>query len=168
MNWNLFIIDVLINNLHIVPTLIDGKCDCLAAVSNSLARKANLQRIDVALRKLTEATRSSKSGKTIKVMTKMEIYIDSYQRSLNAYIIPRLSHELILGKPWIEQEDVIYRVRDRCMEIREAQVGGQPLRVRERRGHETEGMTMKLTANIMCLSAGVFVATVRRARKVNN
>lgn len=32
-------------------------------------------------------------------MTKMELDIDEYQNTLYAYIIPRLSHELILGKP---------------------------------------------------------------------
>ncbi|KAI0992394.1 hypothetical protein K3495_g15791, partial [Podosphaera aphanis] len=163
MNGNSFIIDVLINDLYTVPTLIDSGCDCLAAVSNSLVRKANLPRIRVTPRKLTEATSSNHSGEVIKEMTKMELDIDGYQKTLYAYIIPKLSHGLILGKPWMERENVVYHARDRYIEIREATVGGLPLRVWEKQKN-----LLKLTPNILSLSAGVFLATVRRARKKNN
>lgn len=168
MNGKSFLIDVLINNLYIVPTLIDNGCDCLAAVSNFLVRKANLPRIEIAPRKLAEATDSIQQGEIITEMTKMILDIDGYQRTLYAYIIPRLSHGLILDKPWIEREDVIYHARDHCMEIREAVVDGQALRVCEKKlGGEIIDKSMSLP-NIMCLSSGEFLATIGRAKKVNN
>ncbi|KAI1001479.1 hypothetical protein K3495_g6720 [Podosphaera aphanis] len=99
MNGNSFLIDVLINNIYTVPTLINSGCDCLAAVSNTLVRKANLPRIEVTPRKLAEATDNIQKGELITEMTKIEVDIDGYQKTLYAYIIPRLSQELILGKP---------------------------------------------------------------------
>ncbi|KAI0994244.1 hypothetical protein K3495_g13938 [Podosphaera aphanis] len=54
------------------------------------------------------------------------------------------------------------------MEIREAVVDGQALRVWEKKlGGEIIEKSMSMP-NIMCLSAGVFPATIRRANKVNN
>ncbi|KAI0995137.1 hypothetical protein K3495_g13044 [Podosphaera aphanis] len=168
MNGNPFLVDVLINNLFTVPALIDSGCNCLAAISNSLVRKADLPRIEVSPRKLTEATNSVQDGELITEMTKMELDINGYQRTLYAYIIPGLSHGLILGKPWMEREDVIYHTRERYMEIREAVIDGRPMQVWERQLNKKNAQVPNIWPNIMCLSAGVFLATIRRARKVNN
>lgn len=46
-NGSSFIIDTLINGSYSVPTLIDNGCECPAAVSNSLVRRANLPRIKI-------------------------------------------------------------------------------------------------------------------------
>ncbi|KAF5197506.1 Pol-like protein, partial [Thalictrum thalictroides] len=98
----------------------------------------------------------------------MELDIDGYRKILYAYIIPKLAHDLILGKPWMEREDVVYHAKQHSMEIREATIDGQPLQVREKSLHEDNDQAMNSEPNIKCLSAGVFLATVRRARKVNS
>ncbi|KAI0994388.1 hypothetical protein K3495_g13794, partial [Podosphaera aphanis] len=162
MNGTSFVIDTLINNLISVPTLIDNGCECLAAVSNSIVRKARLPRLQISPRKLTKATNDNQGkSELITEMTKMEIDIDGYKRTLYAYIIPQLSHGLILGKPWMERENVVYHARNKFMEIHEAMIGDSPLRVWEK-GARTQGIC---ALNIASLSAGVFLATVRRARK---
>ncbi|POS82923.1 hypothetical protein EPUL_004256 [Erysiphe pulchra] len=97
MDGNSFLIDVLINNIYIVSTLVDSGCDCLAAVSNSLVRKAHLPRIKIAPRKLMEATNNTQNLDLITEMTKMDLDIDGYRRTLYAYIITKLAHELILN-----------------------------------------------------------------------
>lgn len=113
---------------------------------------------------IVEATKDSgKVGGLITEMTKMELDIDGYQKTLYAYIIPYLSHGLVLGKPWMEKEDVIYHAKNQCMEIREAIVDNKPLRVWEK--GSKKGTGNDLTGNIAGLSAGVFLATVRRARR---
>lgn len=166
MNGTSFVINIIINDFFSVPTLIDSGCDCLAAVSNSVVHKAKLPRIKISPRKLTEATSSNqKDDCTINEMTELKIDIDGYQKMLKAYIIPTLSHGLILGKPWMENEDVVYHARKRCMDIREAIVDGQPLRVWEE-GFERQSLKInRKSTNVACISAGVFLATVRRARK---
>ena len=163
MNINSFIIDTLINDIYPVPTLIDNGCECLAAVSDSFVRKAKLPRIEINPRKLTEATSCNQENEgMINEMTKMKIDIDGYQRNLYAYIIPRLAHDLILGKPWMEREDVVYYAKYHFMNVREALVNGQALKVWER-GFGGKGRTSKMkTSNITNLSAGVFLATLRR------
>ena len=52
----------------------------------------------------------------------LELVVEGYKKTVCAYIIPKLSHELILGKPWMEREDVIYFAKEQYMEIREAEV----------------------------------------------
>lgn len=65
----------------------------------------------------------------------------------------------------MEREDVIYHAKDRCMTIQEALVNCQLLRVWEK-GYPTErSNSSKIGSNISSLSAGVFLATIRRAQK---
>ncbi|KAI0997452.1 hypothetical protein K3495_g10735 [Podosphaera aphanis] len=116
MNGNPFLVDVLINNLFTVPALIDSGCECLAAISNSFVRKADLPKIEVTPRKLTEATYSVQDGELITEMDKNGV---GYQW------IPE-------DLPWMEREDVIYHTREHYMEIREAVIDGRPMQVWER------------------------------------
>lgn len=94
--------------------------------------------------------------------------IDGYRRTLYTYIIPKPTHELILGKPWMEREDIVYHAKRHSVEIWEAIVDGQLLQVREKSLHKEQDHKPRLLPNIRCLSAGVFPATIRRARKVNS
>lgn len=41
----------------------------------------------------------------------MELEIDGHHKRMYTYIISHLSHEPILVKPWIEQEDVVYQAK---------------------------------------------------------
>lgn len=96
----------------------------------------------------------------------MDLDVDGYERMLYAYVIPGLSHDLILGKPWMEREDVIYNAKDHFMDIGEAVVNDRPLMVWEKGQQKTTNASL-LTANIKSFSAGVFLATVRKARKTS-
>ncbi|KAI1003941.1 hypothetical protein K3495_g4268 [Podosphaera aphanis] len=151
MDGNSFIKGSLINRIYPLSTMMDTGRECLAAVGNFTVRKAGLPRISIAPRKLTGATTSDEKGnKYITEMTKMEFDIDGYRKTLFAYIIPRLSHEMILGKPWMEREDVVYHAKRHLMDIREATINDQPLRVWEKelksRYQEGEGMEWKVNA----------------------
>lgn len=166
MNGSSFIIDILINGSYSVPILIDNGCKCLAADSNSLVCRANLPRIKINTQKLTEAAKNQHHKEYITEMVKMDLDVDRYERMLYAYVIPGLSHELILGRPWMEREDIIYNANDHFMDIGEAVVNNQPLRVLEKGQQKTTNASL-LTANIKSLLAGVFLATVRKARKAS-
>lgn len=63
MNGSSFMIDTLINDIYTVPALIDNGCECYAAVSDFMIRKAKLPRIKLPRRKLTEATSSDNGQK---------------------------------------------------------------------------------------------------------
>lgn len=98
--WKTFVIDTLINRLYSRPKSINNGWVCLAAVSDPFTRKAKLPRIKVSTRKLLKSTGYDKGDfEMMTEMTEIEIDVDGYQRSVNAYIIPRLPYELILGKP---------------------------------------------------------------------
>ncbi|KAI1003236.1 hypothetical protein K3495_g4968 [Podosphaera aphanis] len=166
LNGPPFVIDTLLNYSYSVPALIDSGCDCLAVVNNSLVREMNLPRIKVKPRKLTEATEcKQKSEEFITEMTKMILDIDGYQTMLHAYIIPHLSHKLILGKPWMEREDVVYHAKDHRMDIRKALVDENPLSVWEKGFQERSNDASRFVTSIAGLSAGVFLATIKRAQK---
>lgn len=132
MNGNSFIIDTLVYGIYSASTLIDNGCECLAAVSNTLVRKANLPRMQVSPRQLNEATTEIEEKELITEMTRLKIDIDGYQTILYACIIHQLSHNLILDKPWMEQENVVYHTKEHLMEINKASVDGKPLRVWEK------------------------------------
>lgn len=65
-------------------------------------------------------------------MTKFELDIDGYRKKLFDYIVLSLSHELNLGKSWMEREDVIYHAKGHYIDICEALINGRFLRVREK------------------------------------
>lgn len=93
-------------------------------------------------------------------MTRLELHTDGYQKILYAYINPYLSYELILGKPWIEMEDVLYHAKEHYMEIREALLDDRPLRVQEK---TSQMQQLQAKLNISSLSAGVLLMAIRKS-----
>ncbi|KAI0995580.1 hypothetical protein K3495_g12599 [Podosphaera aphanis] len=168
LNGPPFVIDTLLNYSYSEPALIESGCACLAAVSNSPVREMNLPRIKVKPRKLTEATEcKQKSEGFITEMTKMILDIDGCQTMLHAYIIPHLSHKLILEKPWMERDDV-YHAKDHRMDIRKALIDETPLSMWEKGFQERSNDASRFVTSIAGLSAGVFLATIKRAQKYAN
>lgn len=83
-----------------MPMLIDNRDECLATIRDSSICIAKLPRIKVSTRKLLEATNRDIGGlEMITEMTKTELDVDGYQKSVDAHVIPRLSYELIFEKP---------------------------------------------------------------------
>lgn len=64
-------------------------------------------------------------------MTHMKLDVDGHSKTLYAYIIPQLSHPLILGKPWMEKEDVVYVAKTHCIQVYIAFTHGKNLKVWE-------------------------------------
>lgn len=90
------------------------------------------------------------------------------KKTIYAYIIPRLSHDLILGKPWMEQEDVVYHAKEHFMYIRESVIDDGPLRVWEKGHQENNQEATQIKVNVSSLSARVFLSTLRKAKKGSN
>ena len=134
--------------------LIDLGCECYAAVSERTARSLKLPRFDIEPRRLKEAT--NMKG-IIRYITYFEADIDGYRQRVWAYIVPGLNHEIILGKPWMEHEGVVYDAREHTIRIKRA----GNLIVREKRDATTkEGARL--------ISGSAFIATVKRNQKEQN
>lgn len=97
-----------------MDALVDSGCDCYSAVNEPLARSLKLPRIPITPRTLKEAV--SEQG-VIKEMTYLEVDLDGYKHRIWAYIIPKLSHPIILGKPWMEREEVTYVAHKHLLSI---------------------------------------------------
>ena len=42
-----------------------------------------------------------------------ELDLEGWKHEIHAYVIPDLAYPVILGKPWMEKNDVIYHAKDR-------------------------------------------------------
>lgn len=79
MNRSYFVIDSLIIGIYLMTTLIDNGCECLSTLNNSIVRKANFPRVNVAPRNITGALSSNSKLENIVIeVTKTELDIDNY------------------------------------------------------------------------------------------
>ena len=114
MNSSPFLVDCQINCDFYVESLIDTGCLCFAAFSESLVANNNLPRIKIPSRKLYLARKDGKE-RTIKYITHASIDIGGRQEKIYGYVIRDLSYDIILGKPWMEHNDVIYLSKRRAI-----------------------------------------------------
>lgn len=99
MSGKSFLINVLASENFSVSILIDVGCKKLVAI-NSFVRKANLLRMKITPRRLTGTTGEDENkNKMITQKTQKKLDVYGCSRKLYPYIIPRLSHSHILGKP---------------------------------------------------------------------
>ena len=140
---NPFIVDALINNLFITRALFDTGCLPYSAFSESFVKRHNLPRIKVEPRELKLA----KDDDFTHNITNVTLDINGRRERLWGYIIKNLHYDVILGKGWAENNNVVYKAGKRQLRI-----GNGPTRVsvresgwmdsphvRERTGHIRDG-----------------------------
>lgn len=109
MDGTPFLIDVCLNQEVIAEAFIDQGCLCFGAIRDSLARSLRLERVKVSPRQIVYASEEAgKSGSRISEVVYADVDIDGLTRRHYYYPVPHLSYPLILGKPWMEQEEAVY------------------------------------------------------------
>ncbi|KAI0997617.1 hypothetical protein K3495_g10570 [Podosphaera aphanis] len=111
MNSSPFLIDRQLNSSFYLHALIDTGCLCFAASSKDLVKNNNLTRTKIPEK--SSISRERRKKRTINEITFADFDIDGRKERVYGYIIQDLSYQLILGKPWIEQNDVIYHAKRR-------------------------------------------------------
>ena len=85
--------------------LIDSGCLCHATISASLAESLDLPRIPIPSRTLSGVTHARHS-QTVDSITHALIDVSGHSQVIMAYVIPNQTWPLILGLPWLQQNDV--------------------------------------------------------------
>lgn len=135
------LIDCLINNLFYVKAMIDTGCLCFSIFDESLVRKCNVYSEYIAPRLLRLA--DGKATIKINQIARVNMDIDGRQEILWGYVMPNLAYPMILGKPWMEYNDVVYAAKRKCIRIGSRKYGmivrasgwyerGSPTKVQER------------------------------------
>ena len=110
-----FLVDCLINGIFYTKALIDTGCLCYSVLDKNLVRKYNLHTESVSPRKLTLA--DGKVTASITEMARVDLDIDGREENLIGYVMPELAYPIILGKPWMEYNNVVYTAKLGCLRI---------------------------------------------------
>ncbi|KJZ71335.1 hypothetical protein HIM_09271 [Hirsutella minnesotensis 3608] len=142
-----------INREYFTTAFVDCGCLCYGTISERLARKLHLPRIPIKPRALEQV--NTFSPEAICAVTYFDFDIDGYQKKRAFfYVVRDQTDPVILGKKWLNQEDVTLRSSQNLLHI-----GTYDHWVKGRDPKEEE------RCNIRGQAAFVFAGMVRRARK---
>lgn len=114
-----FLVNALINDVTMVQALIDNGCLCTGIISEKLSNKLNLPRTPIPPRPLETAENNTKNKPIIRYVTHISLDLDGHVMSqVMLYVVPKSTHQLILGKKWIEDQDVIIHSKDQKIRLR--------------------------------------------------
>lgn len=149
---------------------MDTGCLCYSVIDENLARKYDIKLKSIDPMRLQLA--NGKCSTRITHMANLMLDIDGRQERMWSYVVPDLAYPMILGKPWLEQNDVYYMAKRRCIRFGSRKHGlivhasdwyekGAPAKVRQR--------LAQLELNSASLTSGpVFAKLVKKARKLKN
>ncbi|KAL5594252.1 uncharacterized protein BROUX77_006207 [Berkeleyomyces rouxiae] len=152
-----FLIETFVNNFFYCDALLDTGCLVTSAFDEGLVKRRGLQRIPVKRRELLLAENDTKK-RWISEIAVCDIDIDGRKERVYGYVIPNLAYDMILGKPWMEKNDVVYSAKERMITFKDQ---GDRLIVREKGWREAHAGAPKASM----VMAAVFAAEIRRGRK---
>ncbi|KAL5596445.1 uncharacterized protein BROUX77_007129 [Berkeleyomyces rouxiae] len=159
MHSSPFLIEAFIDNSFYCDALFDSGCLVTSAFNESLVKKKGLQRMPITKRELRLAENDDKK-RWISEIAFCELDIDGRKETVYGYVIPNLAYDMILGKPWMERNDVVYLAKERVIRLGS---GADALMVREKGWLDAHVPGAK--ANMVM--ASVFAAEIRHSKKKN-
>ena len=107
-----FLIEILLNKSFYSDALLDSGCLCYSAFNLSFVKRHKLPRLPIQARELKLAKKDSQ-GQAITEITCVDIDIDGKHERIRGYIIEDLAYNMILGDPWMRQNNIVYNARPR-------------------------------------------------------
>lgn len=148
-----FYVNIGINREYYSTAHVDSGCLCYGTVNEALVRKARLPRIPITPRTLDEVSTSLPGA--IRGVTYADIDIDGYRKKrFFFYVIPEQKDEVLLGRTWMNREDVVLYPSKGLLHI-----GSQDHWVNERDPDHHERY------ELYGQPAATFAGLVRRARR---
>lgn len=92
------LITVRVNSKNVTTALLDTGCDCYAAINKDLVRRLRIPLVDRRERKLSGFSEGM-SPPTTKGVAVFSMEIGGFEERIYAYVIPKLGHNIFLGKP---------------------------------------------------------------------
>lgn len=119
MNTTPFIVNALINDSSMIEALVDNGCLCSGIINDALTTKLQLQRTPISPRILETAEDSTIGKPVVEYITSVSLDLDGLVTpELWLYVVPNSTHQLILGKKWLEDEDAIIHAREQRLDLR--------------------------------------------------
>lgn len=104
-----------------VQALIDNGCLCSGIIDEDLTIRMNLPRIAISPRKLLTAENSQIQKPTVSSITYVSLDLDGlYTSKLYLYVVPSSTHEMILGKKWLEDQDAVIHSKSQRLELKKS------------------------------------------------
>lgn len=129
MNTTPFLVNALINDTTMVQALVDNGCLCSGIIDDALAKSLQLPRIAVTPRPIETAENSTIDKPTVEYITRISLDLDGYvTTNLRLYILPHSTHPMILGKKWLEDQDVLIHAKEQRLDLRKS--GGRVFSVK--------------------------------------
>ena len=109
MDNNLITVKVLINWVLFKSVLINTGYECYSIVDKDLITKLRLPRIKIPPKPITDFVKENtkEPGVEITKIAKFSIDIQGYRRNIFTYVVPVLSNPVIIGLPWIKEDNVV-------------------------------------------------------------
>ena len=112
-----------------VQALVDNGCLCSGIIDDALAKSLQLPRIAVTPRPIETAENSTIDKPTVEYITRISLDLDGYvTTNLRLYILPHSTHPMILGKKWLEDQDVLIHAKEQRLDLRKS--GGRVFSVK--------------------------------------
>ncbi|EFZ04205.2 Pol [Metarhizium robertsii ARSEF 23] len=148
-----FYVNIGLNRERYTTALIDCGCLCYGTIKEALVQKLQLPRIPIKPRTLEHVAGFVYDA--IQHVSYMDIDIDGYQkRRAFFYVVPGQEDDVILGRTWMNQENVVIHPAKKLLYI-----GSNDLWVRERDRKKRKKYKLR------GMMASVFAGLVRRARR---
>ncbi|KAI1006338.1 hypothetical protein K3495_g1882 [Podosphaera aphanis] len=95
--------------------MIDTGYPCFSVINETLVRNYSLcsEKITPRHLRLADGTKAQ----TITRIARIEIDIDGRQERIWGYVMPNLAYPLILGKPWMELNNVVYSAKRQTIRV---------------------------------------------------
>ena len=119
MNSDPFLVNALLNDTCMVQALIDNGCLCSGIISDELATRLSLPRFPIHPRPLKTAEESTSNKPIVDSIAFISLDLDGQVTpKLWLYIVPHSTHQLILGKKWLEDQDAVIHAKEHRLELR--------------------------------------------------
>ena len=111
MDSNLITVEVLINGVSFKPALINIGYECYSIVDKDLITELRLLRVKIPPKLITGFIKENIKEPWVEITEIAKFFIDiqGYRRNIFAYVVPALLNLIIIGLPWIKEDDIIIR-----------------------------------------------------------
>ena len=111
MDGNLIIVKILINGVLFKPMLINTGCEYYSIMNKDLVTELRFPRVKIPPKPIISFVKENTKEPWVEIteIAKFSINIQGYRRNIFAYVVPTLSNPVIMGLPWIREDDVIIK-----------------------------------------------------------
>lgn len=118
MNTSPFLVNALINDSTLVQALVDNGCLCSGIIDDKFASQLKLPRTSIPPCVLETAEEATAGKPIVKDITEVSLDLDGFVTpKLWLYVVPHSTHQLILGKKWLEDQDATIHAREQRLHL---------------------------------------------------